>query len=303
MIQGRRTPLDFFFFLRPVLLPPVWTIALLGTVSTDSSLRMDGTHWAAFFFHLTALFGGVYTLNQICDIESDRINRKLYFLPERIISVRAAWIFTVALDVVALGLSLAFGWTHFTLTATIIVLGVAYSVGTSPWKNSPWLGLISNAVGHGLAVYLFGRIAFGLPLVEGWARGAAYSLAVAAVFLATTIPDVEGDRMTGKRTPAVAWGQKNIAMLAMVVVLGAIGLAAWQGDRYLALSATVSWPFFLLAIFRPWTASTAAKAAVGALSIAAVVAYPMYLVVLVIGFVVTRLFFRWRFGISYPSLS
>ena len=135
MIQGHRTPLDFFFFLRPVLLPPVWTIALLGTVSTGPSPELSAARWAAFFLHLTALFGGVYTLNQICDIESDRINRKLYFLPGGIISVRAAWIFTVALDVVALGLSLMFGWTHVILTAAIIALGVAYSVGASPWKN------------------------------------------------------------------------------------------------------------------------------------------------------------------------
>jgi 4-hydroxybenzoate polyprenyltransferase len=81
MIQGRHTPLDYFFFLRPVLLPPVWTIALLGTIPLHESRLLSASAWSIFFLHLTALFGGVYTLNQIYDIESDRLNRKRYFLP------------------------------------------------------------------------------------------------------------------------------------------------------------------------------------------------------------------------------
>lgn len=301
MIQGRHTTLDYVFFLRPVLLPPVWTIALLGTLRLDMPHLMSAGLWLAFFVHLSALFGGVYTLNQICDVESDRLNRKLHFLPDQIISIRAAWAFTIALDVLAVMISVLFGWSHLALTVLILALGMLYSAGRSAWKNRPWLGLASNAVGHGLLVYLFGYLITGCPLTESWRGALAYFLAVGAVYLATTVPDVEGDRRTGKRTPAVAWGARWTMIVSVVLVTTAIIIAAWSQDRYLAFAGIAAWPFFLRAVLRMDTAATAAKAAVGALSIAAAVAYPLYLVLLVTGFVATRLFFRWRFGIAYPT--
>jgi hypothetical protein len=45
----------------------------------------------------------------------------------------------------------------------------------------------------------------------------------------------------------------------------------------------------------------AAKVAVGALTVAAAVSYPWYFAVLLAGFFGTRLFFRWRFDLSYPT--
>lgn len=301
MIQGRKTPLDYFFFIRPVLLPPVWTIALLGTVRSGLTHEMPVTMWAVFFLHLAALFGGVYALNQICDVETDRLNRKLYFLPEGLISIDAAWRFTIALDVLAISLSVIFGWRHLLLTGFIVVLGIVYSVGSAPWKNHPWLGLMSNAIGHGLVVHLFGFVITACPLSESWRGGIGYALAVAAVYLATTVPDSEGDRLTGKRTAAVQWGDRITMSVASVLVCAAIGVAGWSGDWYLAISAAAALPFFVFGAVRSRAASTAAKAAVGALSVAAAVAYPVYLVLLVSGFIATRLFFRWRFGISYPN--
>jgi 4-hydroxybenzoate polyprenyltransferase len=301
MIQGRRTVLDYLFFLRPVLLPPVWTIALLGTIRSGLTHEMHVGLWVVFFLHLTALFGGVYTLNQICDVESDKLNKKLYFIPEGIISINSAWRFTIALEVLALSLSILFGWRHLLLTAFIVILGILYSVGSAPWKNHPLLGLISNAVGHGFVVFLFGFVATACPITESWLTGAAYSLGVGAVYLATTVPDVEGDRLTGKRTPAVQWGERMTMIAAVAMVGTAIGLAAWIGDRYLAIAGIAAFPLFVLSMIRPSNAASAAKVAVGALSIAAAIAYPPYLILLISGFVGTRLFFRWRFGISYPN--
>lgn len=301
MIQGRRTPLDYFFFLRPVLLPPVWTIALLGTIRSGLTHEMHFGLWVMFFLHLATLFGGVYTLNQICDVESDRLNKKLYFLPEGIISINAAWRFTIALNVLALSVSSIFGWWHLLLTAFIVILGILYSVGGAPWKNHPWLGLISNAVGHGLVVFLFGFVVTACPISQSWLAGIAYSLAVGAVYLATTVPDVEGDGQTGKRTTAVQWGERATMIVATALVAAASGLAAWSGDRYLTFAGVAALPFFVFGAIRPSGSSGAAKAAVGALSIAAAIAYPAYLILLVSGFIGTRLFFRWRFGISYPN--
>ena len=301
MMQGRHTLLDYIFFLRPVLLPPVWTIALLGTVRSGIAHKMPIGLWFVFLVHLAALFGGVYTLNQICDVETDRANKKLHFLPEAIISITAAWRFTIALDAIALSLSVVFGWLYLMLSAFIVILGILYSAGSSPWKNNAFLGLISNTLGHGMIVYLFGFLVTDCPVSESWPSLAAYTLAVGAVYLATTVPDLYGDRRSGKATAAVVWGVRPTLIVAMIMAAMAVGVAALSSDDYLTLAGLAAMPFFLYAPFRPDMATVAAKVAVAALSIAAAVAYPMYAILLIVGFLGTRLFFRWRFGISYPT--
>jgi 4-hydroxybenzoate polyprenyltransferase len=301
MIGGRHTPLDYLFFLRPVLLPPVWTIALLGTLPTPVDASLPPLRWILLFVQLAALFGGVYTLNQICDIDSDRLNRKLFFLPEGIITVRAAWIFTAALDLAALALGWWLGLNYLIITALIMALGIFYSAGTMPWKNRPYLALIANGIGHGAAVYLLGSVFAGRPWMESWTGALAYTLAVAAVYLATAVPDCDGDAATGKRTFAVRWGARATMIIAAILVTLAVVVAARIGDRHLAFAGAAAWPFFLRGIVKSGGAATAAKAAVAALSLAAVIAYPLYLALLVAGFIGTRLFFRWRFGIAYPT--
>ncbi|MEW5701144.1 MAG: UbiA family prenyltransferase [Candidatus Zixiibacteriota bacterium] len=302
-IRGVRTPLDYLFFLRPVLLPPVWTTALLGTVGVVDPGRMPAWRWLVFFLHLTCLAGGIYTLNQLCDIDSDRRNRKLLFLPEGIIPVRGAWIFTVALDLAALALSVVFGLWYPALTVVGISMGIAYSVGRHAWKNHPWAGLLANAVGHGSLIFLFGRAAVGEPPIISWQASVPYLFAVGAVYLATTVPDRDGDRFSGKLTAAVALGAHRTMNLASLLV-GAATMMAWVlEDDHLFGAALVALPFFIWSAARRGELATgAAKAAVAALSMAAVVAYPYYLILLVAGFCLTRLFFRWRFGMTYPTL-
>ncbi len=301
IISGRHTPLDYLFFLRPVLLPPVWTIALLGTVRSGLPHEMPVWMWSAFLVQLTTLFGGVYTLNQICDVESDRLNRKLHFLPEGMISISAAWRFTIALDATSLALAAVFGWAYLAFSFAIVVLGILYSVGRKPWKNRPWLGLLANCLGHGSIVYMLGFLLTDCPIEEGWRGALAYALAVGAVFLATTVPDRLGDTVTGKTTPAVRWGTKATLLLAIVLVFSAAALAFSVHDELLFWAAAASLPFFVLALVVPTRATLAAKAAVGLLSLAAVAVYPLYLALLVSGFMATRLFFRWRFGTVYPT--
>lgn len=90
--------LDYIFVLRPVLMVPVWTILLLG--------HHQGSRYAAFnrslpwlFMFSTLFIGGVYLLNQIYDLESDRKNKKLFFLVEGYISKKNAWVLTIFLYV------------------------------------------------------------------------------------------------------------------------------------------------------------------------------------------------------------
>ena len=105
--------LDFIFILRPIILIPFWTFLFLGFYRGAQSQGLD----IIGFLHLlkgdsifnesaingflpvsilyttflyTLLMGGIYILNQIYDLETDRINDKVYFLPRNIFTIQQA---------------------------------------------------------------------------------------------------------------------------------------------------------------------------------------------------------------------
>ena len=314
-VGSRHTLLDYVFLTRPVLMPPVWTIALLGAHSAQSTLApIPAWRWILLFVQLWCLFGAVYTLNQIFDVESDRTNRKLFFLPQRLISLNAAWGFTIGLNVLGMTLAVFLGAFYSLLSVAILILGVLYSAGNKPWKNRPLAGFLANVVAHGVVVFAMGRIFAGGTLAVLWIPALPYGLAVGGVYLATAAADVFGDRQTGKTTLAVRWGVRTTMLVALALVTAALVAAILGSDWYLAIPAIASLPFFVLAAAAGlWRApasfralgepQTAAKVSVAALTLAAVIAYPLYLAVLVPGFLATRAFFHWRFKMTYPSLT
>ena len=82
-------------------MPPVWTILLLGhhrsaVLSGQSNLP------GLILLLVTFLVGAVYLLNQIYDVDSDRINRKLFFLAEGCISKKNAISQTVLLNLISI---------------------------------------------------------------------------------------------------------------------------------------------------------------------------------------------------------
>ncbi len=102
--------LDCCFLLRIPLLVPVWTILLLGWITGSPSAGVAWPSLRGAWLSMqsgppvlwTALIGfsfivaSIYVVNQIADIESDRINHKLFLLPHGLISVGAAWALAAA---------------------------------------------------------------------------------------------------------------------------------------------------------------------------------------------------------------
>ena len=126
--------LDYIFLMRPVLMPPVWTILLLGHAR---SAQLSGeTHLPGLGLLLvTFLVGGVYVLNQIFDIESDRLNQKLLFLAKGYISKGAAIVETILLNMLsvipAFLISLKLGFLFLLGT----IFGFLYSAPPFSFKN------------------------------------------------------------------------------------------------------------------------------------------------------------------------
>lgn len=296
-------PTDLIFVGRPVLLIPLWTIYLhfLSIVSRGHGgidIHSDLYGLAG----LTLIMMGAYVLNQIFDIETDRINDKLYFLPRGIVSVRTAWIWYAILSVLGLAIAFMFAREAIGPCLLTLVLGVAYSVPGVRLKDFPVAGLLVNAMTYGFlvpacaapdAVY----VDFGRPVIP-------YFLAVTTIFILTTIPDMAGDAATGKKTVAVVLGPKRTLWLALAAAVLTVWTAVFAGNPEVAVVAgiTAAMVVALLISFETRLLLAAGKAPILLLTLAAGYHFPPYLILLALTIVLTRVYYRNRFGIIYPRL-
>ncbi len=284
-------------------MPPVWTILLLGhhrsaAISGESNLP------GLILLLVTFLVGAVYILNQIHDVESDRMNKKLFFLAGGYVSKINAIFQTILLNLISIIpaylISLQLG-VLFTLG---FLFGFFYSAPPFSFKGRPLGGFLCNILAHGNLTFLAGwsmnltlsgqSIIFSLP----------YMLAVGAVYLNTTIPDMEGDKKSGKITPAVKWGKEVVVVVSCILVLVATIISFSIEDVPFFIASALVIPFLLFGALTKKNSHIvlATKLSILFLSIAAGFFYPWYFAILVLGFVFTRLYYKARFGLDYPTV-
>jgi 4-hydroxybenzoate polyprenyltransferase len=294
---------DYIFFLRPMLHPPVWTIVILGFFGVP----VTGPYPKLIYLLLisSAAAGWAYIVNQISDIESDRINNKLHFLPDGIISLRAAYIMAGLMLCITLAGGFLIGKTIGLLFALGLMLGYVYSGKPFYGKNHPIIGTLSNGVAHGTLPFVAGYVTAGGVIGSGFVYSIAYFFAVAAVFIGTTIPDIPGDKKVGKITPGVVLGIKVSTILMALCLAISLTLALAFNDLLLAIVAGMCLPFYIIAVFKPgerW-AVMSIKVSILLLSVAACVLFWPYTVILVMLFISTRYYYRKRFDLVYPRFS
>lgn len=315
---------DCFFLLRIALLAPVWTILIVGWITGSKDAHpiiffsIPGSSFASQVHLWVALAGfslivaSIYVINQIVDIESDRINHKLFLLPHGYLSVRTAWLLASFCMAGGMALAFLFDWAMAVLYGTGLVLGIFYNLPPLRLKNRAWGGVAANILGHGMLTFLVGWYSAHFPssnpfetIVNGLTSSLSPGMANAAVFLATTIPDAHGDRITNKLTFCVKYGEKKTAFAATFCCVLSVILSFLMANNkwvmaipasisvilFVALSATINtkaafhafkWPVFLLTVF-------------------VMLFIPHYGVLIVVTFLGSRLYYQWRFGIKYPT--
>lgn len=316
--------LDCFFLLRIPLLVPVWTIVLLGWICGSETIRVGGflTGISALPTHLWLVMAGfslivaqIYVVNQIVDIENDRINHKLFLLPHGFVSVGTAWSLAIvcAAGGLTIGIFLIKSVAILALFILSLLLGILYNFPPANLKNRPWGGVFANALGHGMLAFLVGWYAAKMNspahsnvLISGLISGLAPAFANGAVYLATTIPDSKGDRMTGKRTFCVAYGEKKTAVASALFCLTAL-IASFFIQNHawvMAVPAVLS-----LVLFLGFAVKTTRESAfqsfkwpVILLSTFISCIEPEYGVLIVITFLSSKAYYKWRFGMNYPTL-
>jgi 4-hydroxybenzoate polyprenyltransferase len=304
---------DYFFVLRPTLFFPVWTLVLAGhwaqtRFTGDQPFTLLPIREANLFLIFattlfTLLMGGVFLVNQIKDVESDRLNNKLYLIANGDISVRSAVIET------ALIISLPIALMSFIrldlatiMTVSFIVLGWFYSCAPLHLKNHPIGGLIANFMG-GYIVFFFGWMIDGRASFEMVFRATPYALGLVAVFFFTTIPDVSGDRAAHKVTVAVRYGIGPVLRAGLITDLLAIGAAIWTRDIVIAMSTVLALPFFVFAAGRKTVVQVlqTGKFATLFLSLFICIRFPLYFLLILIVYFTSKWYYKSRFELDYPS--
>jgi len=250
--------------------------------------------------------GAANLLNLVNDIEADRLNQKLPWIYHGLITPKRVVIYLIILYIFGLGgLAVQGGMMTF-LTSVVLFggLGLLYNIGPSPLKRKPLLSLLMSAlIGGGL--WIVGAVAVGGILEITMMSLARYTSAWTAVCLISMIPDIKGDRETGKITFAVKFGAKLTTRFSLVLILISLAYSIFSMDLVLLAPAVISFPFFLTASFSgniKWI-TLAAKSSVLTLSIMVAINYvPQYFILIAIYFFLARWYYRTRFNLIYPSL-
>lgn len=293
---------DWFFMLRPTLMFPLWTMVLAGRSLVAEPQELSPIRWLYLVVSLSSLFGVVYLLNQMRDREGDRSNRKLLLISTELVSRQQQWVVTfllLTLSPVCFVLA-GFGSEAIWLVAVFGIAGLLYNYTPIALEGSPWGGVLAGASGAWLLLRL-GEITAGsyAPIIEE----IPYILAFTAGGILTGLPDIAGDRLTGKRTFAVAFGEAWTVRIAGLM----IGVAIWIGatfQQWPVVAAGLGGGGLIAAACikrNSLLAVTGNKAAIGLLAFSISALYPVFLGAIILYYPFARWYHRARFAISYPS--
>ncbi len=297
--------LDYFFLLRPTLWFPLWILVLAG--------KGDYTYHAASYklwllnIAICGLFAILFLLNQIKDTETDEINDKLHYIASGIISKRAAWIYSYILIISSIIGVIAFGHAYLwaTLFSLFLIAGILYSVVPSAWKDQGVPSFLVQFI-SGYILLAIGQSLRQTSFDPEWIKWTSYASAFGATAILTMVPDIKGDLAAGKITYAVKFGKRGTGVTALILVIIAILGSIWIGEIPLLIAAGASFiPFLLFTLYlTDRFVFMAIKVSIGLLAITVGIWYePILLILLVLYFVVARIYFEKRFRLKYPSLS
>ncbi len=305
--------LDYFFVLRPMLFYPGWSTLLAGyLIGFKDQWLLFPAQWhqlnwgliALLFLTFALAMGGSFLLNQLADVETDRKNKKLFIIAEGHLSFKQAVGEVVLLLLGALILALTISWHIFvTIALFVLITGYLYNFKPFRFKDRPWWSLWAN-MAMGLLAFCLGWLAAQSSFsVQMFIDGMPYLFFNTALYFYTTLPDVEGDRLAGKKTLAVQFGLKNLVYAAFGFYLVSLVSALLLHDRLALIFVLPTLPFFLFTLLKPQVQTTVhtTKFSILFFALAVCLKVPFYFVLMVTGFFFTRWYFKHRFQFDYPN--
>jgi 4-hydroxybenzoate polyprenyltransferase len=176
-------------------------------------------------------------LNQIYDLDIDRVNKPKRPLPSGRLTIREAWIFTFATYAVALILAwlVAPAGRHecFWIVLIAALITVLYSVPPARTKRLGIWANVTIAVPRGVLLKVAGWSSVKtIAGAEPWYIGAIFGLFLLGASTTKDFADMEGDARGGCRTLPIIYGVRRAAWMispSFVVPFVMIAVGAWTG--------------------------------------------------------------------------
>jgi 4-hydroxybenzoate polyprenyltransferase len=304
-MRSKNTIWDYIFLTRPILLIPLWTLLLLGYYRAGGERFLINSDFLSLFLVYTLLISAVYILNQIMDIKSDAINKKHLLLAEGLISVKSAYIEFTILLVAALALMLRLSLHYVIFLLISFLFGIIYSIPPIKFKDRPILDFVINAIGYGFLNFSLGWLTEKPFSAKTVLYSLPYVFAVGAIFINTTILDIEGDKKAGSNTTGVFLSQARALKLSTVFIILCVIITVVVKDWICFIPSIIALPIFVFAAVKKDIKYIFLSIGIGGplLVLITGVFFPYFLALFLGVFIFLRLYYRTKFGINYPSLS
>ncbi len=181
------------------------------------------------------LNAGNNALNQVYDLEIDRVNKPTRPLPSGRLAIGQAWVFTIATYALALVLAwlVSPAGRHECFWLVLVAVACTFLYSVPPFRTKR-LGIWANvtiAIPRGTLLKVAGwssvKTIFGL---EPWYIGAIFGLFLLGATTTKDFADMEGDRRGGCRTLPIQYGVRRAAWMispSFVIPFLMIPLGAW----------------------------------------------------------------------------
>ncbi len=300
--------LDLIFAARPMLHLPLWSIYLVS-LHYHYALSGEKFGWSNIIMLacLSLVASGAYYINQIYDRESDRINDKVGFLKKGFLTERNVMAAHLLTSVAAIAISFYYKPVTVFIVLQMYFFGFLYSVPPFRLKDRPIYGLLVNMWGIGFltAFLVMPEIGFHNAGYLGWDNPFYFAFAVGSSYILTTIPDRQGDGNSGKRTLAVWIGRSGAIVCALILSLASVWAAYKSDFPWLIAVAVIACVLTIASLVTRLDRLLfgAIKLPILLLSLLAGYFYPGFLLFMIAMIVGTRLYYRKRFGVTYPRLT
>ena len=250
----------WFEFSRPFTLVAPALGFISGSVTAAGAVPRESWSPALVLYPLigmtmaAVLNAASNALNQIYDLEIDRVNKPKRPLPSGRLSLRSAWIFTLTTYAIALALAWLVepGGRHecFWIVIVATIITVLYS---APPFRTKRLGIWANvtiAIPRGVLLKVAGWSAVKTVVaVEPWFIGGIFGLFLLGASTTKDFADMEGDAKGGCRTLPIIYGVRRAAWMIspsfvvpfLMIAVGAMaGILTGHRTLLLVLSACMT---------------------------------------------------------------
>jgi homogentisate phytyltransferase / homogentisate geranylgeranyltransferase len=208
------------------------SVAALFAIAVTQTPGLPAAEGAFHLFWtlVAALCVNVYIVgvNQIEDVEIDRVNKPLLPLAAGELTPAAAWRIVAAAGALPVALALTQGVLELVAVLAALLVGTAYSLPPLRLKRFPVLaslsvsGVRAAVVNLGVYAHFTAALAGGVAVADPvWALTAFVVPFALAIAILKDVPDAEGDRRFSIATFTVRFGPRRVMRAGMAALTAA----------------------------------------------------------------------------------